>query len=243
MSETQGAAILLVEDEESLAIGLEFNLRAEGYNVVRAGDGRKALECFENGKFDLIILDIMLPFTNGYEVARRIKAVSPQMPILMLTAKNRPADRVKGLEIGADDYLPKPFHLKELLLRVKGMLKRRTWYQKTLEKRKVFRFGGNEIDFGRLTGKSMKRRIRLTPLEGALLSYLVTHEGQVVSREELLQKVWNLAADVETRTVDNFIRRLRKYFEPDPGRPIYIHNIRGAGYVFSSTPTDIPPPG
>ena len=223
--------ILLVEDEESLAVGLEYNLIREGYQVVRAGDGKLALNYIQNESFDLIILDIMLPFYDGFELAAIIRERSPRMPILMLTARTAIHDRIKGLEIGADDYLTKPFHLKELLLRVKGILKRKQWYDMH-EIAPVYSFGGHEIDFKTLTCRTMKQQIRLTPYEAMVMKYLILHKGRIVSRKELLEKVWNIRSDVETRTVDIFIARLRKYFEPDPSKPIYIKSIRGAGYQF-----------
>ena len=229
----KGSRILLVEDEETLAAGLEFNLKEEGYLVTRASDGRKALECFESGDCcDLIILDIMLPHIDGFEVARRVRMKSPQMPILMLTARTRVQDRVKGLEAGADDYLAKPFHLNELLLRVKGMLKRKMWYQSAADHNPVYRFGNNEIHFNDLTAISGTRHIQLTPREAMVMKYLIDRKGKVVSRKELLENVWQIHSDVETRTVDAFIARLRKHFEPDPAHPVYIKSIRSAGYLF-----------
>lgn len=227
--------ILLVEDEESLAIGLEFNLKQEGYKITWVDDGRKALESVESKEFDLIILDIMLPYVNGFEVAEKIRVKFPQMPILILTAKASARDRVKGLEIGADDYLTKPFHLKELLLRVRGMLKRKMWYQSTIQKNPVCRLGNYEIHFDNLSVHSDKKTIQLTPREAMLLKYLMDREGKVVSRKELLENVWHIRSDVETRTVDNFIARLRKYLERNPEKPEYIKSIRSAGYMFTSS--------
>jgi two-component system, OmpR family, alkaline phosphatase synthesis response regulator PhoP len=214
--------ILLVEDEESLSVGLEFNLREEGYSVTRAADGRRALECFASGDFDLIILDLMLPYIDGYEVARRIRARSPQVPILMLTARTSAADRIRGLEIGADDYLTKPFHRKELLLRIRGMLKRKAWYQSSIEAVPVVRVGKCEIRFAELTVRAGARHFRLTPREAMVLKYLSDRKGKVVTRKELLEKVWQVPPDVETRTVDAFIGRLRKMIEPDPSKPVVI---------------------
>ena len=153
----QRISILLVEDEESLAVGLEFNLREEGYSVTRASDGRKAIGCFESQPFYLVILDIMLPQVDGFEVARRIRERSPRTPILMLTARTALRDRLKGLQIGADDYLAKPFHRKELLLRVQGMLKRKAWYQSSIEEAPVVRIGSAEVRFGDLTVRSGSR--------------------------------------------------------------------------------------
>lgn len=229
----KGSRILLVEDEETLAVGLEYNLSEEDYVVTWAEDGKKAIECFESQSFDLIILDIMLPFYNGFEVAQMVREISPQMPILMLTARTAAKDRVKGLEIGADDYLTKPFHLKELLLRVRGMLKRKTWYESATMDQPIYRIGHYEIDFTNLSYRTGKRTIQLTQLEAMVLKYLIEHRGRVVSRRELLENVWSIDSEIATRTVDNFIVRLRKYFEPNPSNPIYIKSIRSAGYMFT----------
>jgi DNA-binding response OmpR family regulator len=228
----EGSIILLVEDEESLAIGLEYNLTEEGYRVIRAANGTEALQRFDSAQVDLIILDIMLPHVDGFEVASRVRERSPQIPILMLTARTSAADRIRGLEIGADDYLTKPFHLRELLLRVRGMLRRKMWYRKSLELRTRYRFGDNEVDFSSLICTAQGKTFRLTPLEAGLLSYLIQNSGRVVSREELLENVWQTTGDLETRTVDNFIVRLRRYFEPDPSQPRFFKNVRGAGYEF-----------
>jgi len=232
MNEKSESHILLVEDEETLAIGLEFNLTQEGYLVTRAENGKVALDLIRNEVFDLIILDIMLPFHDGFELAGIIREQSPQMPILMLTARTSVRDRIKGLEVGADDYITKPFHLKELLLRVKGMLKRKEWYQDLTEIGPMFRFGHNEINFETLICTTRKQEIRLTPHEAMVMKYLILHRGRIVSRKELLENVWNVSSEMETRTVDTFIARLRKYFEPEPSKPVYIQSIRGAGYQF-----------
>jgi DNA-binding response OmpR family regulator len=230
--EYKGSRILLVEDEETLAVGLEYNLVEDGYIVNWAKNGREAVDFFEKGKFDLIILDIMLPYINGFEVAERVRKSDPHIPILMLTAKTESGDKVKGLEKGADDYLTKPFHLQELLLRVKGMLKRKSWYKSASEKQPIFKFGNNQINFETLKCLHDRDEIRLTPQEAMLLKYLVEHRGEIVTRKELLENVWHLNPEVETRTVDIFIARLRKYFETDPANPVYIKSIRGAGYSF-----------
>jgi len=229
----KGSRILLVEDEETLAVGLEYNLTEEGYAVKWAKNGREAVELFESENFDLIILDIMLPYVNGFEVAERVRKADPKMPILMLTAKTESADKVKGLERGADDYLTKPFHLQELLLRVEGMLRRKSWYKHVSEKQPVYKFGKNEINFDNFFCKIADGEIRLTPREAMVIKYLIEHKGKIISRKELLENVWQLNPDVETRTVDIFIARLRKYFEPDPANPVYIKSIRGAGYLFN----------
>lgn len=228
------AKILLVEDEESLAVGMQFNLEAEGYAVRRAGDGRQALEMFAAGDFDLIILDIMLPFVDGFAVAAHVRETAPQLPILMLTARAKVEDRVRGLEIGADDYLTKPFHLEELLARVRGMLRRKQWYRAGNETAAPFSFGPNSINFATLECRAGKKSFRLTYHEAMVMKYLIERQDQIVSRKELLENVWNISSEVETRTVDNFIVRLRKYFEPDPKNPTYIKSVRSAGYIFSA---------
>jgi len=196
-------------------------------------DGRAALAAFTADKFDLILLDIMIPYINGFEVARRIRATSPTMPILMLTARTAVKDRVKGLEIGADDYLTKPFHLEELLARIKAMLRRHEWYRNASPVADIFRFGDNEINFSDFSCRSGKKTFHLTQKEAMLMKYLIEHQNQIVSRQDLLENVWNISAEIETRTVDIFIARLRKYFEPEPKKPVYIKSIRSAGYMFS----------
>lgn len=226
--------ILLVEDEQTLAVGLKFNLIEEGYLVEWAKDGREAVSIFESGKFDMIILDIMLPYINGFEIAEIVRKANPQMPILMLTARTSKGDMVKGLELGADDYITKPFHLKELLLRVRGMLKRKAWYKEVTINQPEIRFGNNKINFESLNCKNSKEEFKLTPQEAMVLKYLIDNKGKIVSRKELLEKVWHMNPEIETRTVDNFIVRLRKYFEPDPSKPVYFKSVRGAGYMFEN---------
>lgn len=227
-----GSRILLVEDEESMAVGLEYNLTEEGHRVTRAEDGAQALDLFSKQEFDLIILDIMLPFKDGFEVARVIRKTSPQMPILMLTARSDARDRIKGLEFGADDYMTKPFHLKELLLRVRRMLQRKAWYKKVTAEQPVYGFGENHVNFETLECRSGTRAFQMTALEAMVLKYLINHTGRIVSRKELLENVWQVSAEVETRTVDNFIMRLRRHFEKNPSRPRHILSVRGAGYQF-----------
>jgi len=228
-----GSKILLVEDEETMGLGLEYNLSEDGYVVSWAKDGRQALDYFHENEYDLVVLDIMLPYYDGFEVAKKIREKSPQIPILMLTARSGIEDKIRGLTIGSDDYLTKPFHLNELLLRIKGMLKRKQWYRVYNDTPEVYRFGNNIINFGNLSCQHHHDTFQLTPQEALVLKYLIDHKGRVVSRQELLENVWNIAAEVETRTVDNFIARLRKYFEADPSHPVYIKSIRGAGYMFS----------
>lgn len=234
----KGRKILLVEDEESLAVGLEYNLTDEGYIVDWAKNGRKALEYFEANNYDLIILDIMLPYYNGFEIAERVRSKSPQMPMLMLTARTNAEDKVRGLELGADDYMTKPFNLLELLLRVKGMLRRKMWYQTSTEIEPLYKFGNNVVNFDNLKCTSGIKKFVLTQREAMVLKYMIEKKGKIVSRKELLENVWHLSSEIETRTVDNFISRLRKYFEPDPEHPIFIKSIRSAGYSFNDEAND-----
>jgi len=227
--------LLLVEDEDTLAIGLEYNLQDEGYIVERAKDGKQAIDLIKNNKYDLIILDIMLPYFDGFEIAKIVRRDSPQMPILILTARTSNEDKVRGLELGADDYLTKPFNLKELLLRIKGMLKRKNWYEQVVELSPVFNFGNNTVNFETFKCTNGDKEFMLTQLEAVLLKYLVDNKGKILSRKDLLENVWQINAEIETRRIDNFISRLRKYFEPDPENPIYIKGVRSAGYTFDSS--------
>lgn len=231
MSEAR-AKILLVEDEKNLAEGLAYNLRCEGYETVIAPDGEEALRLFEEDRWELVILDLMLPRMDGLEVARRIRRKDLQIPVLILTARGREEDRVSGLASGADDYLTKPFHLRELLLRIEGMLRRRSWYR-AVPAGTVFSFeNGCWVDFS-LRKASGPRGVReLTEKEFGILKLLIEREGEVVTREDLLSTVWGYSPEMETRTVDNFIRRLRTYFETDPSRPRHILSVRGRGYRF-----------
>jgi two-component system, OmpR family, alkaline phosphatase synthesis response regulator PhoP len=224
--------ILLVEDEESLALGLEFNLSVEGYEVTWARDGKQAIDKFDSDDFDLVVLDIMLPYMDGFQVADKIRYKNPQIPVLILTARTEIKDIIKGLEVGADDYLTKPFHLEEFLLRIRGMIKRKQWYRGLTRSSAVARFGENEVNFETLEASASGIKFRLTLHEAMLLRYLTEQEGQIVTRKELLEEVWNISSEIETRTVDNFIARLRKYFEPDPNKPQHFKSIRGVGYKF-----------
>lgn len=228
------AKILLVEDEESLAEGLKYNLFEEGYEVDWAKDGREAIDKLKKNEYDLIILDIMLPYHNGFEIAFRVREKDPRTPILMLTARTTFDDKIRGLEIGADDYITKPFHLRELLLRIKGMLKRKSWYFKSIQQNPVYKFGNCEINFDRLKFRKGKNEFNLTQFEAMLLKYLIENKGRVISRKELLENVWNMNPEVETRTIDMFISRLRKYIEDDPSNPVYIKSIRSSGYIFEA---------
>jgi DNA-binding response OmpR family regulator len=229
----KGARVLLVEDEETLAVGLEFNLTDEGYSVKWAKDGREALKIFDADAFDLVILDVMLPYYDGFEIAEKIRGVAPQMPILMLSARTSVQDKIKGLEQGADDYMTKPFHLEELLLRIRGMLKRKLWYKESSDLNPVYTFGDNQINFENFTCTAGLKKFSLTQREAMIMKYLIEKKGKIVSRKELLENVWHISPEIETRTVDIFISHLRKYFEVDPENPVYITSIRNAGYLFN----------
>ena len=226
--------VLLVEDDPHLAKGLLFNLEREGYEVFLVDNGLSALDQLREKDFDLIILDLMLPKMGGLEVARTIRETNTRFPILMLTAKSSRKDREIGLEAGADDYLTKPFHLPELLLRVKGILRRSEWYKEPVHDQEIFRFEKMWINFGTGKANGVDGEFYLTTKEALVMKFLVEKKGNVVHREELLEKVWGYDPQTETRTVDNFISRLRKYFEKTPQEPVYIITIREKGYQFNS---------
>jgi len=230
MSERK-ARILLVEDELNLARPLQFNLEQEGYEVQSTASGKQALILYAQQPFDLIILDLMLEEMDGFEVARQIRRRDQKLPILMLTARSAIEDRIHGLELGADDYLVKPFHLRELLLRVDRMLLRSAWYKNERSPRRIT-VADYEVDLDRLYATGPRGEIQLTVLEANLLETLSSRPNCVVSRSELLEKVWGYHSDVETRTVDNFIVRLRKYFEAEPDHPRHFISIRGKGYMY-----------
>ena len=224
--------ILVVEDEAHLAKGLQFNLEREGYMVSLVDNGESAIDLLGQQVFDLMILDIMLPKLNGLEVARRVRKTDLRFPILMLSAKSSDEDRELGLEAGADDYLTKPFHLPELLLRVKGILRRWEWYKEPVHDHEIFHFGNMWINFVNGRAKGSSGEFYLTAKEALLMRLLVAQKDNIVSREELLEKVWGYDPQTETRTVDNFVARLRKYFEKKPQSPRYIITHREKGYEF-----------
>lgn len=225
--------ILLVEDEKHLAKGLTFNLKREGYKVTLAEDGAAAIDCLGKDEFDMMILDLMLPKMSGMEVIKKVRETNIRFPVLMLTAKSNDEDRTLGLEAGADDYLTKPFHLPELLLRVKGILRRKDWYEEPIRNLEYFEFDNMWVDFKTGKAKGCEGEFHLTAKEVLVMILLITNRGKVVTREELLEKVWGYSPNTETRTVDNFISRLRKYFEKKPQKPRYIVTIREKGYQFT----------
>jgi two-component system alkaline phosphatase synthesis response regulator PhoP len=226
------ARILLVEDEVHIARSLQFNLEQEGYGVCSTSSGKEALALCDRQSFDLIILDLMLEDVDGFEVARQVRQRDQKLPIIMLTARSAAEDRIHGLELGADDYIIKPFHLHELLLRVERMLKRATWYaEKKMPSRQV-RIGEYQVDLEKLTGCGPHGPLQLTILEASLLEALMSQPNCVLSRSELLETVWGYNSTIETRTVDNFIVRLRKHFEEEPERPRHFISLRGRGYMY-----------
>ena len=233
---TDAKKILLVEDEKHLAKGLTYNLEREGYKVTIAEDGVAALECLGENEFDMMILDLMLPRMGGMEVIKKVRETNIRFPVLMLTAKTTDEDRTLGLEAGADDYITKPFHLPELLLRVKGILRRKEWYEEPVRNLEFFEFDNMWVDFKTGKAKGSDGEFNLTSREVLVMSLLIANRGKVVTREELLEKVWGYSPNTETRTVDNFISRLRKYFEKKPQKPRYILTVRERGYQFSEEP-------
>lgn len=232
----QGYPILLVEDEPHIADGLIFNLQAEGYQVTHLESGEAALEHLAANDFALLVLDLMLPGIDGLTVCRRLREMGSQIPILMLTARSEEEDRIAGLTEGADDYLTKPFSLQEFLLRVSGMLRRSNWQQRRNGLPDIYLFGGNQVRLRDSQASTATGNLELTDLEVRMLEIFFRKEGQVISRGELLESVWGMAPDTETRTLDNFIVRLRKYFEVDPSHPEHFLTVRGRGYRFLRKP-------
>lgn len=230
MGNKSSSKILLVEDELNIARPLQFNLEQEGHEVFSTPSGKEALKLYAQESFDLIILDLMLEEMDGYEVARQVRQKDQRLPIIMLTAKSTAEDRIHGLELGADDYIVKPFHLRELLLRVERMLERSNWYAE--EPSRNVSIGGYSVDIERLSGYGPRGPLQLTALEANLLETLLSNPNRVFSRGELLEKVWGYHSDVETRTVDNFIARLRKHFEEEPEQPKHFVSLRGKGYMY-----------
>jgi DNA-binding response OmpR family regulator len=232
---TRFMKILIVEDEQHLADGLRFNLEAEGYEVEIAADGEAALDATAGAEFDAIVLDIMLPLIDGFEVARAIREREDYTPILMLTARGRPEDVLKGFEAGTDDYLPKPFDLDIFFARLHGLLRRKEWARKEKVSQQsggVIRINDKTIDLDDLQLRTGGEIIHLTLMEAKLLRYLIENEGRAVSRKTILEDVWDLQEDTDTRAIDNFIVRLRKYLEDEPNNPKIVQTVRGIGYRF-----------
>jgi two-component system, OmpR family, alkaline phosphatase synthesis response regulator PhoP len=231
--------ILIVEDERHLADGLCFNLEAEGHDAAVARDGEDALRTIlqEHQQFDAVILDVMLPGKDGFAVAAELRAAGQYLPILMLTARGRAEDVLRGFESGADDYLPKPFELSILIARVNGLLRRRSWNEKDpAPTADTFSFAGRTVDFAAMEVRASGASYQLTLMECELLRYLVKNAGQPVSRRAILEDVWGLAEGTDTRAIDNFIVRLRRYIEDHPATPKFLQTVRGVGYRFVPQP-------
>jgi DNA-binding response OmpR family regulator len=240
------ANILIVEDEAHLAQGLLFNLQAEGYKATIAGDGAAALQLLldppdAQEDFDAVLLDVMLPGKDGFQVLAELREHQRYVPVLMLTARGRPEDVLRGFTAGADDYLAKPFDLSILLARLKNLLRRMSWHGRANPsspratdptEEAPFRFAGRTIDFSKLELITPEKTIHLTLMEADLLRYLAQNRDRIVSRKELLEQVWRVREDTDTRAIDNFIVRLRRYLEDQPSDPVYLQTVRGVGYRF-----------
>lgn len=227
--------ILLAEDEENLLEAMKLNLEMEGYEVVTAKNGNEAVKKFEKQRFNLAILDVMMPEMNGMEVCQHIRITDTELPVLFLTAKDSSKDKVQGLKVGADDYMTKPFNLEELLLRVRVLVKHSLKGTKHEQDLKTYKFNGNSINFVTYEANGYDGKIHhLTKKEVMLLKLLIDRKDEVVSRNDILQHVWGYDVYPSTRTIDNFILAFRKYFEPDPKNPVHFHSIRSVGYKFES---------
>ncbi|HED65706.1 MAG TPA: response regulator transcription factor [Planctomycetes bacterium] len=230
MSEDSKARLIVVEDEPHLAEVICDNLEVEGFDVETIGDGSEALERIRANPPDLVLLDVMLPGLDGFSICERLRAEGNDVPILFLTAKSDEDDRVRGLRLGGDDYLGKPFDLRELLLRVQAILKRTRWFHGPSKLGDIVRIGDTTVDLKAYTAEKNGKTVELSSKETMILRCLAEREGEVVTRQEILDRVWGYDAFPTTRTIDNFIVRLRRVIEPDPHSPRYLHTIRGAGY-------------
>jgi len=242
--------ILIVEDEQHLAEGLRFNLEAEGYQVQAVETGEAALQLLippaldaTQPDFDLVVLDVMLPAKDGFAVVSEMRGAGQFVPTLMLTARGRPEDVLEGFAAGADDYLPKPFELSILIARIRGLLRRKQWLRSTAPTagapkaaKDSFAFGEKSVHFDLLEVHAGGKVYPLTLMEASILRFLIDHEGKAVSRKSMLQDVWGLREDTDTRAIDNFIVRLRRYVEDDPARPRHLVTVRGIGYRFVASP-------
>lgn len=225
--------VLIVEDEKHLAEGLGFNLEAEGYEVAIAADGETAVSRLADEDFDAVVLDVMMPGLSGFEVANTMRERGDYTPVLVLTALGRPEDVLHGFEAGADDYLPKPFDLNILLARLNGLLRRRRWIENEAKPQgSTIEINGRTIDFDNLELRNGDELIRLTLMETKLLQFLIENAGRAVSRKTILEDVWDLQEDTDTRAIDNFIVRLRRHLEDEPNNPKIVQTVRGVGYRF-----------
>ena len=236
------SSVLIVEDEEHLANGLKFNLEAEGLGVQVVGDGESALKLLlpHADNIDAVVLDVMLPGISGFDVVSELRKAHQYLPVLMLTARGRPEDVLRGFEAGVDDYLPKPFELPILVARLRGLLRRKEWANtgngSNTEQPRIFSFDGSSIDFTTLELQVREQKIQLTAMEAELLRHLTRNEGKAVSRKSILEDVWGLREDTDTRAIDNFIVRLRRYIEEVPSSPRHLLTVRGVGYKFVAQP-------
>ncbi len=222
--------ILLVEDEENISEVVKLNLEMDDYEVVHTDNGREAIKLFHEQHFDLLILDVMLPEIDGFQICEQVRLTNLDVPIIFLTAKDTAPDRITGLKKGADDYLTKPFNLEELLLRVQNLIKRSAKVPGNTPE--IYDFGENQINFKTYEARGVKGEFNLTKKEAMLLKLLIDRKNEVVSRQQILQSVWGYDVYPSTRTIDNFILSFRKYFEKDPRNPVYFHSVRGIGYKF-----------
>lgn len=222
--------ILLVEDEENIRNVVKLNLEMEEYEVVATDNGKEAIKYFNEQHFDLIILDVMLPEVDGFQICEQIRLTNMEVPVIFLTAKDTAADRIAGLKRGADDYLTKPFSLEELLLRVQNLIRRTSKSPENTPEQ--YSFGNNHVNFLTYEATGQQGDFKLTNKEAKLLKLLVDRENEVVSRQQILQSVWGYDVYPSTRTIDNFILSFRKYFEEDPKNPRFFHSVRGVGYKF-----------
>ena len=221
--------ILIIEDDVSILRGLKDNLTFEGYRVTTVSDGKEGLQVALEKQFDLLLLDLMLPGLNGYEICRMLKKEKPELPVIMITARGTEMDKIAGLDIGADDYLTKPFSIPELLARIRAVLRRSG---KDLDNLDQFSFGNTRLDFQKFQAYVHDKEVKLSSKEFSILKYFIQHEGEVVPRDELLEAVWGHDVIPDTRTVDNFILDLRKKLEETPSNPKHIISVRGVGYRF-----------
>ena len=242
MTRAVAQRVLIVEDEQHLAEGLRFNLEAEGFEATVVETGEAALERLKDpsAPVDLVVLDVMLPGIDGFSVVADLRSARNFVPVLILTARGRPEDVLRGFAAGADDYLPKPTELAILLARIGGLLRRSSWSRRKPEgepeSTEPYSFNGRTIDFDRLELTVGDRVLKLTLMEANLLRFLIEHEGKAVSRKAMLEQVWGLREDTDTRAIDNFVVRLRRYIEPEPARPKHLLTVRGVGYRFNSSP-------
>ena len=233
---TQQPRVLIVEDEHHLAEVLRFNLEEEGYEAEVVDTGEAALDrLIGDGRrpYSVVVLDVMLPGKDGFAVVSELRTARQFVPVLILTARGRPEDVLKGFEAGADDYLPKPTELAILLARIGGLLRRSRWLRRAEDR---YAFAGKTIDFDTLELRVGDRALPLTLMEANLLRFLVAHEGKAVSRKSMLEQVWGVREDTDTRAIDNFIVRLRRYIESEPARPQHLLTVRGVGYRFIANP-------